>query len=187
MLLQDSASQIEELLDKLSISLTGEELDVIGKLYQQAMKLEVDFFYAQRKIYRSVVPLVQFLNPKSKLVIFSDFDLTCTTVDSSAILAEIAILTAQKADLAAGGSVKSSVEARAFWNDLSTLYTEEYEQCIEKLLPSEEGLLFCSQHEENFKKKNWYLFYLVLTPFFNSFFFCGFQQKDFSLKVFVKD
>jgi thiamine phosphate phosphatase / amino-HMP aminohydrolase len=149
-LLQDSARQIEELLDKLSISLTGEELDVIGKLYQQAMKLEVDFFYAQRRIYRSVVPLVQFLNPKSKLVIFSDFDLTCTTVDSSAILAEIAILTAQKADLAAGVSVKSSVEARAFWNDLSTLYTEEYEQCIEKLLPSEEGLLFCSQHEENF-------------------------------------
>lgn len=138
--LQDSARQIEELLDKLSISLTGEELDVIGKLYQQAMKLEVDFFYAQRRIHPSVVPLVQYLKPKSKLVIFSDFDLTCTTVDSSAILAEIAILTAQKADLSAGEPGNSSGDARASWNDLSTLYTEEYEQCIEKLLPSEEGL-----------------------------------------------
>ncbi|KAJ4785030.1 hypothetical protein LUZ62_036276 [Rhynchospora pubera] len=135
---EDSARQIEELLDKLSISLTGEELDVIGKLYQQAMKLEVDFFHAQRRIHSSVVPLAQYLNPKSKLILFSDFDLTCTTVDSSAILAEIAILTAQKADLADGGPGKSLGDARASWNDLSTLYTEEYEQCIETLLPSEE-------------------------------------------------
>ncbi|KAF3335819.1 aminopyrimidine aminohydrolase [Carex littledalei] len=139
---EDSARQIEELLDKLSISLTGEELAVIGKLYQQAMKLEVDFFYAQRRIHPSVVPLVQYLKPKSKLVIFSDFDLTCTTVDSSAILAEIAILTAQKADLSVGEPGNSSGDARASWNDLSTLYTEEYEQCIEKLLPSEEAKEF---------------------------------------------
>lgn len=105
------------------------------------MKLEVDFFYAQRRIQPSVVPLVQYLKPKSKLVIFSDFDLTCTTVDSSAILAEIAILTAQKTDLSVGEPGNSSGDARASWNDLSSLYTEEYEQCIEKLLPSEKGLL----------------------------------------------
>lgn len=43
--LQDSALQIEELLDKLSVSLTGEELEIIGKLYQQAMRLEVEFFF----------------------------------------------------------------------------------------------------------------------------------------------
>ncbi|KAI5433809.1 hypothetical protein KIW84_020895 [Lathyrus oleraceus] len=37
----------ENVLDKLSISLTSEELDVIEKLYYEAMKLEIDFFTAQ--------------------------------------------------------------------------------------------------------------------------------------------
>ncbi|KAL5215141.1 hypothetical protein ABZP36_004293 [Zizania latifolia] len=38
---EDNALQIEELLDKLSVSLIGEELEIIVKLYQQAIGLEV--------------------------------------------------------------------------------------------------------------------------------------------------
>nr|CAB3481769.1 unnamed protein product [Digitaria exilis] len=93
---EDNALQIEELLDKLSVSLTGEELEIIGKLYQQAMKLEVEFFSAQLVDQHVVAPLSRYCDPKYKLLVFSDFDLTCTVVDSSAVLAEIAILSFQK-------------------------------------------------------------------------------------------
>ena len=138
---QDNALQIEELLDKLSVSLTGEELEIIGKLYQQAMKLEVEFFSAQLVDQPVVAPLSRYCDPKYKLLIFSDFDLTCTVVDSSAILAEIAILSFQKAsqsgidnnlDRTKSGDLRNS------WNMLSKQYMEEYEECMERLLPPEE-------------------------------------------------
>jgi len=48
------------LLDKLSVSLTGEELEIIGKLYQQAMKLEVQFFSPQLVDQPVVAPLSRF-------------------------------------------------------------------------------------------------------------------------------
>ncbi|CAN1271316.1 Bifunctional TH2 protein, mitochondrial, partial [Linum perenne] len=96
---QVSAFQTEDLLEKLSVCLTGEELDVIEKLYHQGMKHETEFFNAQPLKQPTVVPLTKVHNPdEDRLLIFSDFDLTCTVVDSSAILAEIAIVTAPKSD-----------------------------------------------------------------------------------------
>ncbi|OMO96044.1 Thiaminase-2/PQQ biosynthesis protein C [Corchorus olitorius] len=138
---QASALQTEDLLDKLTVSLTGEELDIIQKLYHQAMKLELEFFYAQPLSQPTVVPLTEEHDPaQDRLVIFSDFDLTCTVVDSSAILAEIAIVTAPKSDQTQSeGQIArmSSAELRNTWGLLSRQYTEEYEQCIESILPPE--------------------------------------------------
>ncbi|KAL0913621.1 hypothetical protein M5K25_017099 [Dendrobium thyrsiflorum] len=146
---EEAAVQIEDLLDKLSVPLTGEELDVIQKLYHQAMKLEIDFFLAQPIVQSSVVPLSKLHDPKNRLFIFSDFDLTCTVLDSSAILAEIAIIKAAKStDLAVADSSinqMSSSELRNYWRDLSGKYTEEYEHCIEILLPAEEAKTFSSE------------------------------------------
>ncbi|KAH7543341.1 hypothetical protein FEM48_Zijuj02G0174000 [Ziziphus jujuba var. spinosa] len=139
---EESAMQTEELLDKLSVSLTGEELDIIEKLYHQAMKLELDFFLAQPLIQPTVIPLIKEHNPaEDQLMIFSDFDLTCTTVDSSAILAEIAIVTAPKSDQSQPENQiarMSSADLRNTWDLLSSQYTEEYEQCIESILPAEQ-------------------------------------------------
>ncbi|KAB5529509.1 hypothetical protein DKX38_019590 [Salix brachista] len=138
---QASALQTEDLLDKLSVSLTSEELDIIEKLYHQAMKLEIDFFLAQPLAQPTVAPLTKGHNPaEDRLVIFSDFDLTCTVVDSSAILAEIAIVTAPKSDVVqceAQIARMSSADLRNTWDLLSGQYTEEYEQCIESIMPSE--------------------------------------------------
>ncbi|OMO84557.1 Thiaminase-2/PQQ biosynthesis protein C [Corchorus capsularis] len=138
---QASALQTEDLLDKLTVSLTGEELDIIQKLYHQAMKLELEFFYAQPLSQPTVVPLTKEHDPaQDRLVIFSDFDLTCTVVDSSAILAEIAIVTAPRSDQnQPEGQIArmSSAELRNTWGLLSRQYTEEYEQCIESILPPE--------------------------------------------------
>ncbi|KAK8945869.1 hypothetical protein KSP40_PGU009555 [Platanthera guangdongensis] len=139
--MREAALQIEDLLDKLSVPLTGEELDVIQKLYHQAMKLEIDFFLAQPIVQPCVVPLSRLHNSENHLFIFSDFDLTCTVLDSSAILAEIAIIKAAKSfDLPGTDSPvnqMTSSELRDYWRGLSSQYTEEYEQCIENLLPAE--------------------------------------------------
>lgn len=135
---QASAVQTEDLLDKLSVSLTGEELDIIEKLYHQAMKLEIEFFSAQPVVQPTVVPLTKEHNPvEDRLIIFSDFDLTCTVVDSSAILAEIAIVTAPKSDKIEPENQldrMASADLRNTWGLLSQQYTEEYEQCIESIM-----------------------------------------------------
>ena len=140
-----SALLTEELLDKLSVSLTGEELEVIEKLYHQAMKLDAAFFTAQPIDQQIVVPLSQVQDPvEGHLTIFCDFDLTCAAFDSSAILAEIAILTAKKADPDQNETKltrMSSADLRSAWDVLSTKYTEEYEQCIKSIMPSEAGMI----------------------------------------------
>ncbi|KAL4190675.1 hypothetical protein AMTRI_Chr07g25910 [Amborella trichopoda] len=159
-----AALQIEELLDKLSISLTGEELEVIERLYHQAMKLEIEFFSAQPISQKTLVPLSNVHKPsEQRLIIFSDFDLTCTVVDSSAILAEIAIRTAPKVEQ--NGSEQpiarqSSADLRNSWGALSQQYTEEYEQCVEDIVPSDEaevfdyqGLCKALEHLSEFEKR----------------------------------
>ena len=107
------------------------------------MKLETEFFLGQPLTQKTVAPLLKHLNPKeSRLVLFSDFDLTCTIVDSSAILAEIAIVTAQWLDQDHSENQNtciSSVDLRSTWGDLSKQYTEEYEQCIEDVLATDAG------------------------------------------------
>lgn len=137
--------QTEDLLDKLSVSLTGEELDIIEKLYHQAMKLEIDLFSAQPVVQPTVVPLTKEHNPaEDRLMLFSDFDLTCTVVDSSAILAEIAIVTAPKSDQIQPENQlarMSSADLRNTWGLLSRQYTEEFEECIESIMPPEKGLI----------------------------------------------
>lgn len=133
-------------METLSVSLTGEELDIIEKLYFHAMKLEIEFFLAQPLAQKIVVPLSKEHNPTEKcLVLFSDFDLTCTVVDSSAILAEIAIITAPKSDQNQSETQlarMSSVDLRNTWGELSKDYTEEYEQCIDSILHSDKGECF---------------------------------------------
>ncbi|EEF35817.1 bifunctional TH2 protein, mitochondrial [Ricinus communis] len=138
---EESALQIEEVLDRLSISLTSEELEVLEKLYLQAMKLKVDFHCTQPIVQQTIVPLSRVQSPvDSYITIFCDFDMTCTAVDSSAILAEIALLTAAKVDLT-GSKTKltrmSSADLRSTWGVLSAQYVEEHDRCIESIMPSE--------------------------------------------------
>ncbi|KAL8166273.1 hypothetical protein V2J09_007772 [Rumex salicifolius] len=161
---QVSARQTEDLLDKLSVSLTSEELQVIEKLYLQAMRLEIEFFNAQPLDQRTVLPLCRELKSAEwRLMLFSDFDLTCTVVDSSAVLAEIGILTAPKSDQNHPENQivrMSSADLRNTWSLLSKQYTEEYEQCIASILSIEkaenfdyEGLCKALELLSDFEKK----------------------------------
>lgn len=132
------------MLDKLSVSLTGEELEVVERLYHQAMKLEVEFILTQPVVNRTIAPVSQLYNSaEENLIIFCDFDLTCTAIDSSALVAEIAIVAASKADLSGGEtqpSQMSCADIRMMWSNLFSQYIEEYEQCIESIMPNEAGI-----------------------------------------------
>ncbi|XP_076931271.1 bifunctional TH2 protein, mitochondrial-like [Bidens hawaiensis] len=164
---QAALLQTEDVLDKLSVSLTGEELDIMQKLYHQALKLEMEFFLAQSVDQQTVLPLSKQHNSADhRLMFFSDFDLTCTVVDSSAILAEIAIVTAPKSDQSQPPESQSqivrmsSADLRNTWEVLSREYTEEFEHCTENVLANQkaegfdyEGLKKALEQLSEFEKR----------------------------------
>ncbi|KAK6143972.1 hypothetical protein DH2020_020792 [Rehmannia glutinosa] len=130
---EESASRIEDLLDKLSVSLTGEELNVVERLYHRAMKLELEFIWSQSVVQQTIVPFSRLHKiAEDNLVIFCDFDLTCTAIDSSAVLAELAIVAAP--------DVSESADIRTTWDDLFSQYLQDYQQCIEHIMPVEAGI-----------------------------------------------
>ncbi|XP_026379398.1 bifunctional TH2 protein, mitochondrial-like [Papaver somniferum] len=89
----------EELLDKLCNSLAQEEIEVVERVYRHAMRLEMDFFYSRQSEQTLILPIYPKLDAKKEhLMLFADFDFTCTIVASLEILANIQILTAQKPD-----------------------------------------------------------------------------------------
>lgn len=113
------------------------------RLYHQAMKLELEFISAQPITQSTVTPISQVQEPAGcNLTMFCDFDMTCSAVDSSALLADVAIIAAAKSDLDDCETLYPRVSAadlRATWSNLSSKYIEEYEQCIESIIPSETG------------------------------------------------
>ncbi|EXB46025.1 hypothetical protein L484_015886 [Morus notabilis] len=112
-----STMETEDLLDKLSTSLTEEELDEIENLYHQALKLQVELFTAQPISQQTVVPLSRAQELKNRnLTIFCNFDLTCSVVHSTAALADAAFSKFQP--------VKEK------WDYLSTQHVEEVENFL---------------------------------------------------------
>ncbi|XP_019193163.1 PREDICTED: probable aminopyrimidine aminohydrolase, mitochondrial [Ipomoea nil] len=153
---QDFCLQTEECLENLSVALTGEEIGIVERLYCQGIKHETEFLLAQPVIEKAVVPLS---GEHNRVMIFSDFDLTCTFVDSCAILAELAIVTAPKSNQRRTARMILS-DLRKKWKVISKKYTDGYEQCIEKLLSTEyaeklnyEGLRKALEQLSDFEKE----------------------------------
>ncbi|KAK4353585.1 hypothetical protein RND71_025779 [Anisodus tanguticus] len=111
---EELALQNEDWLDKLSVTLTGEELDIIEKLYQEAMKLELGFLLAQPLINTILAEIAIISAPKK----------------SDEYQREDQVVRMLSADL------------RSTWEDFSKQYTEEYEQCIDTMLLSEKAESF---------------------------------------------
>lgn len=107
------------------------------------MKLELGFLFAQPLDQKSVIPISREHNlAEERLVMFFKFDLTCTVVDSSAVLAELSFISAPKSgenqpDNQLGRLL--SADLKSTWEDIGKQYTEEYEQCIDTLLLTEKG------------------------------------------------
>ena len=125
--------------------MTGEELEILEKVYHQATKLEVEFFYAQSVVQQTILPFARVHdNVKHPLTVFCDFDMTCTPIDSSALLAEIAIITAPKMDVNPYDTQlvrMSSADLKNTWGVLSTQYTAELEKCMDGIVVSEKGTM----------------------------------------------
>lgn len=115
------------------------------KTLPSSNELKIEFFLAQPLNQQTVVPLLQGHNRKyHRVMVFSDFDLTCTVVDSCAILAEIAMDTAPKSDQTQQESQNEITrmplaELKNTWERLSREYMEEYEQCKESILVNQKG------------------------------------------------
>ena len=113
---------METFLDKLANSLTREELEVLGRLYYHALKLETEFFSAQPLYQKTLVPLLKLSNSSNhRYNIVSDFELSCTILDSSAILSEIGILITLKVEKNGAENLddcKSSMDLRNDWDAL---------------------------------------------------------------------
>ncbi|PWA40790.1 heme oxygenase-like, multi-helical, HAD-like domain protein [Artemisia annua] len=139
-----SASQIEELLDKLTVSLTGEELQFVETIYHKAMKLQVEFFSAQPINQNTILPLYQALgSDEHNVIICSGFDMTCSAVDSCALLADLAIIKSSKIvkvnedESVDDGSSLDNL--RDVWSSLHGQYVKEYEECIDSIMLSEKA------------------------------------------------
>ncbi|KAI3732307.1 hypothetical protein L1987_63511 [Smallanthus sonchifolius] len=159
---QAAALQTENLLDKLSVSLTGDELDIMQKLYHQAMKLEMEFFLAQPVDQPTVVLLSKEHN---HVTIFSDFDLTCTVVDSCTVLADIAMATppnSGQTHLESQSQITRMplTKLRNTWEALVKQYEEEYEHLMETMMVNHkvekfdhEGLRKALEQLSDFEKR----------------------------------
>ncbi|KAK8957855.1 hypothetical protein KSP39_PZI000577 [Platanthera zijinensis] len=130
---EKAAVQIEDLLDKLTVLLTEEDLEVLQKVYLQAMKLAIEFLFLQPICIPSVAPLSRLHDPKNQLFIFSDFDSTCTLLDTSILAPKSAYHPVSDNHT----NQMSSLEIKDPRVAISLEYTKDYEKCIETLLPSE--------------------------------------------------
>ncbi|KAI3839068.1 hypothetical protein MKW92_014157 [Papaver armeniacum] len=139
----------EKLLDKLCNSLAQEEIQVVERLYRHAMRLEMDFFYSQQSDQTLILPIYPKLDAKKeRLMLFADFDFTCTSVASLEILANIEILSAQKPDQQRQGEDRdghsqiASIDLRKTWELLSQQYTLENENFKKEIMLVKKAVSF---------------------------------------------
>lgn len=140
---QNSALQIEHLLDSLAVGCGDDDLKIIETLYQRAMDLEVAFFDAQPVCESSPLRAPLF-KPRSTgvgaeqlLTVVSDFDSTCTLFDSCPVLANLTVSAAERAETEGAG--KLATDLRGKWNTLTELYVEDYSKLLEEVLASRHG------------------------------------------------
>ncbi|KAI3935076.1 hypothetical protein MKW92_027859 [Papaver armeniacum] len=139
----------EELLDKLCNSLAQEEIQVVERLYRHAMRLEMDFFYSRQSEQTLILPIYPKLDAKrERLMLFADFDFTCTSVASLEILANIEILSAQTPDQQLQGedrdghSQSASIDLTKTWELISQQYTLENENFKKEIMLGKKAVSF---------------------------------------------
>ncbi|PKI59686.1 hypothetical protein CRG98_019927 [Punica granatum] len=87
-----AVEQTENLLDKLSAPLTGNDFEILENLYRRTLELGVEVLSAQAISQPCITPLMRPPNSSGRrLLFFSAFDSTCSVSDSSNDLAQFAI------------------------------------------------------------------------------------------------
>ncbi|KAI3871915.1 hypothetical protein MKX03_012948 [Papaver bracteatum] len=138
----------EDMSDELCGYMTDKEVEAVERLYCQAMRFEMDFLNSRQSEHTLIIPIYSKLDPKERLILFADFDFTCTDLGSLGILEYIAIMTAQKADQLLQGQDRNidshitSTDLKNTWELLSQQATVKYDKCMKKIMLAEKALSF---------------------------------------------
>ena len=136
-------------MDKFSYHLTEEEIEVMEKLYHQALKLQIEFFAELPTHMQALVPLFRSQDLGTQLTVFCDFDMTCTIAESAAILAGASIAVSEFYQIPSAG-------LRRKLRVLSKQCSEEFEECLKRIESSVQGPI---------KKFRTLCFQIILCPF----------------------
>lgn len=136
-------------MDKFSHHLTEEEVEVMEKLYHQALKLQIEFFAELPTHMQALVPLFRSQDLSTQLTVFCDFDMTCTIAESAAILAGASIAVSEFYQIPSAG-------LRRKLRVLSNQCSEEFEECLKRIESSVQGPI---------KKFRTLCFQIILCPF----------------------
>ncbi|KAH7435025.1 hypothetical protein KP509_06G045600 [Ceratopteris richardii] len=132
---QSATLQVEHLLDTLAENLAEDDVSKLGRLYSQAMTLELEFFSAQPKCQCALLPFVrrQVDGIDASYLLIMDFDFTCSVMDSCSPLANASIQAAMQrveSDSARCHQI-SGLELRKRWESLEKSYGENYSKLID--------------------------------------------------------
>ncbi|MCL7023510.1 hypothetical protein MKW94_008899 [Papaver nudicaule] len=131
--------QAKQLLDTVCNSLVAAEFGVLERIYRGAMRLEMEFYHSRQSQQTLVIPIYTKLAPVERLILFADFDSTCSNVGSLETLVNIATSSVQKVgqqlrDVNTKRLRKKSADLRKTWELLSQQYTSEYGNCVNKIM-----------------------------------------------------
>eukprot|EP00249_Psilotum_nudum_P011448 c23183_g1_i2 orf=86-1369(+) len=139
-----SASQIEQLLDNLALSLSDADIKNLERLYFQALAFEVEFFSARPHLQSTYIPFIKKQESCDYHYLFiSDFDSTCSIADSCPALAEVSITTAIEKEQEHRGEPSQlhvfSSKLRKQWELLEKSYASDCNNLLEKIIPTKAG------------------------------------------------
>lgn len=116
---------------------------MVDKLYFEAMIYELNMFLTLPREQKIVVPLTTELKETGvHLLLFSDFDNTCTKLDSTTVLATVAITTAPIDDENQAEEEQARIPTtgqKMGWGKFSVNYIDGFEECVDNTLRKQEG------------------------------------------------
>ncbi|KAK4754755.1 hypothetical protein SAY87_008512 [Trapa incisa] len=146
--------KIENLLDLVHVSSSSNGIKKLESLYHLMIMRGVYFIGRQLGVRStSVVPLVKYPSSEYRIIFFSNFDMSCTSVDSSHELAKYAIggdsatPNKQFKVKSEGGMVEVSAgEMWTRWKKMKDEYRVDYQKHVRSILESEKVKKFNYRH-----------------------------------------
>ncbi|KAL5562015.1 hypothetical protein UlMin_031762 [Ulmus minor] len=122
---EESARLVEGALQNACCSFTRDELELLDKVYHQALKFDIGFFAAQPIYQRTIVPLAR---ENRSITLMCEFDKTCISLDSSHVLAAVSTVAVAKVAMVTAPDLSST------WSSLFARYNKEVEECLENIM-----------------------------------------------------
>lgn len=116
---------------------------MVDKIYFEAMIYELSMFLTLPREQKIVVPLsTELKETAGHLLLFSDFDNTCTKLDSSTVLARVTTMEGPvdyESDSEDEQARISRTRQKMGWGKFSVNYIDGFENCVDNTIQKEEG------------------------------------------------